>query len=71
VTITKIKTVLCAECSKSPWLRPEQSQIRQILLAESMGGARVAIVRICQHCSVDETFDIENHLEDLEPAHPS
>ena len=71
MTITKIKTVLCAECSKSPWLKPEQSQTRQILHAEALGGERIAIVKVCQHCTVLEVFDIENHLEDLEPASPS
>jgi len=70
-TITKIKTVYCSTCAKEHLQNTIQSQVRQILYAEGRGGSRIAIVRVCPHLTVEETFDIENEPQDQESASPS
>ncbi len=68
-TITKTKTIYCSACAGQHLKKAVQDQLRQILCAESFGGCRIAIVRVCPHLTVDETFDIENPpQEDASPS---
>lgn len=68
-TITKTKTIYCSACAGQHLRKAIQDQLRQILYAEALGGSRIAIVRVCPHLTVDETFDIENEpQEDQSPS---
>jgi hypothetical protein len=69
--VTKTKTIRCQQCAAEHLQGITRNSPREILYAESRGGSRCVIVRICEHLAVEETFDIENESQDLELASPS